>query len=64
MPDSKLFVKNTMLPHSNIHMYTWTSPDGTDCAIQLYLISGLSEELTPSMKSLIWKDWISRSQMM
>jgi len=21
-------VKNTMVPHLNIHKYTWTSPDG------------------------------------
>jgi hypothetical protein len=23
-----LVVKSTMLPHRNIHKYTWTSPDG------------------------------------
>jgi len=24
----KLVVKSTILPHRNIHKYTWTSPDG------------------------------------
>jgi hypothetical protein len=51
-----LVVKSTMLPHCNIHKYTWTSPDGKTHnqidhvlidgdGIRVYLMSDVSEGL-------------------
>jgi hypothetical protein len=59
----KLVVKSTTFPHSDVHKYTWTSPEGNthnqtdhvliEVGVQAHLMSDLSEGLT-AILTTIW----------